>query len=973
MAGLTISRNNNPGAIEDGPFARSQPGYVPGGGRFAKFANEAAGIAAQEALLSGGSYRGKSVQGIIDRYAPAGDNPSDSRQNYVAYVAQKAGVDPTKPVPPEKIPHVARAMREFETGKGKTPVAGGTGDKVLGELGIKDYTVGAPGPNEAASLVSGQNVPSNAGVTIPQAIKYGEAANRYTAYLEHAIEPLRANTAAIVDKAKGIASTKENMTNDFAQRANDLQAKIIPLQERRQAIIDRMAELDSMSPLERRLKSTFNQDYDPRVLRGRLERVEMQIAGHEKTYEELNKIRSGVVALQVDAEAADVDALNAESRGVLADAQLLGQVAGAVRTNVDASMLPMQVQVETLRLQEVQKQSLLGKVTLEMSQKLLTDAQQSPDGKINVDGVDLTVGELQTANAALRRQDLSLRSMTRAYEVQDLQLANDLENEVIENMSPEQIQEALRNGGKYQGKQLSVMKLAQAGQAVSTIRDQNVNEVVLNTATGQAGNLLRTFGGFVTDTGRRAGQMFGNVPQEMLSAGNGAAANIKVWQKGFEEAKTAGVEREYIARTAPQLQAWQKSYDDSVTAVAKRWGGGKPELEAVAGAWLRGNPISGDAALKGLVTIARTGMPAGSKMSGPALQAIKVAQAIVQDWDNPANSKSGMDLDSLLKSGGKKDEKELMRRIQQGVSAVYADGLTDELLNGLPAIARNVKDPTDPSKPHPFSRVSREDFNAAVRHGDSEGFTAIGQELGLNAQQTQKMFAEGTDGPTWQAVKQAKGLSDGQFGDFFEKLQAVQMTGTLQALDASHSARPGFSPAKAYVDLLNSQEVLNQVDKIVNAYGNSNFGSFMVSSSAGGGYRDSWAGYASSMGNVYTQLHNTDLKDRIAQQRNLLGNPFTRMNAVLRASGLTAQESQMLTKAVSSLAGVQSRPAHEYLADKSMFLVRDADNANSFDKVSYVIQNHKFEDPALEKIRQKAAKSWDEMNAVVGAVADSVR
>jgi hypothetical protein len=914
---------------------------------------------------------GDAYQGKLDRRFGKGTIAATAAYNAgptkVANLQKKYGADWAKYLPQETKDYI-KNIKGVDVGN----ASGGDGDRIMGELGLKDYKVGEPGSNEAESLVSGQNVKNDPSVTIGQAIKYGEAASRYSTFLENAIEPLKANSAAVVEKAKGIAQTKESMANDFLQRANDLQAKIIPLQERRQAIIDRMAELDAMSPIERRLKSTFNQDYDPRVLRGRLERVEMQIAGHEKTYEELNKIRSGAVALQVDAEAADVDALNAESRSVLADANLMGQVAGAIRTNVDASILPMQMSVETLRLTEVQKQSLLGKMTLEMSEKLLHDAQQDRDGKVVIDGVDLTVGELKNANTALRRQDLSLRSMERAYETQDLQLANQLEDDIIEHMSPEQIQEALRNGGKYQGKQLSVMKLAQAGQAMSTIREQNVNEVVLNTATGQAGAMLKTFGGFVKDTGRRAVEMFGSVPQEMLSAGQSAAAQIAIWQKGFEQAKSRGVEREYIATTAGQLQSYQKQYDESVNAVAKKWGGGKTELEAVAGAWLRGNPISGDAAIKGLVTIARTGMPAGAKMSGPVLQAIQVAQAIVRDWDSPANVKSGTSLDEILKPGGAKKESDLIRRVQQGVSAVYADALTNELLNGLPAMARNVRDPNDPRKPHPFALVSQEDFQASIRHGDQEGYTAIGQKLGLNAQQTQKLFAEGTDGPTWAAVKKEKGLSDGQFADLFEELQAVQQTATLQALDASHSARPGFSPAKAYVDLLNSQEVINKVDGVVNAYGNSNFGSFLVSSSAGGGYRDSWSGYAQTMSAVYAQLHNTDLRQRISQQRSLLGRPDVRMKAVLRASGFQDAEAQQLIAAALPLAHVSQSSPTELLAARD-FTGFERQSAQSFDKLSFVIQNHKFDNPQLERLRQRAAKSWDEMNSVVGAVADSVR
>lgn len=60
-------RNNNPGNMEDGKFAKSQPGYVGSDGRFAKFATAAQGAAAQEALLGKYLARGQTtVRSIIE-------------------------------------------------------------------------------------------------------------------------------------------------------------------------------------------------------------------------------------------------------------------------------------------------------------------------------------------------------------------------------------------------------------------------------------------------------------------------------------------------------------------------------------------------------------------------------------------------------------------------------------------------------------------------------------------------------------------------------------------------------------------------------------------------------------------------------------------------------------------------------------------------------------------------------------------
>jgi len=85
-------RNNNPGNIEDGNFARSQPGYLSGGGRFAAFDTLDAGNAARERLMfESPSYRDLPLSAAINRYAPPSENNTG---RYIASLAAAAGVSP---------------------------------------------------------------------------------------------------------------------------------------------------------------------------------------------------------------------------------------------------------------------------------------------------------------------------------------------------------------------------------------------------------------------------------------------------------------------------------------------------------------------------------------------------------------------------------------------------------------------------------------------------------------------------------------------------------------------------------------------------------------------------------------------------------------------------------------------------------------------------------------------------------------
>jgi len=136
--GVAAALQTNPGALKDGAFAKSQPGYTGASGGFATFDSPAAGAAAQENLLRT-AYVNKgfnTVNKIINKYAPQGpENSAASVSNYKKYVAQKAGVDIDAPISANQIPAVAKAMREFETGNtsggGAAPAAGGSKTPVI--------------------------------------------------------------------------------------------------------------------------------------------------------------------------------------------------------------------------------------------------------------------------------------------------------------------------------------------------------------------------------------------------------------------------------------------------------------------------------------------------------------------------------------------------------------------------------------------------------------------------------------------------------------------------------------------------------------------------------------------------------------------------------------------------------------------------------------------------------------------------
>ena len=117
-------RNNNPGNLEYGAFAKSL-GATGSDGRFAIFPTFDAGKQAQETLLAGPGYVGggrNTIDAILMRYAPPSDG--NSVDNYGNYVSRVTGIPRNQAIGPEHIPAIAEAMRQFETGgTGKAPKA----------------------------------------------------------------------------------------------------------------------------------------------------------------------------------------------------------------------------------------------------------------------------------------------------------------------------------------------------------------------------------------------------------------------------------------------------------------------------------------------------------------------------------------------------------------------------------------------------------------------------------------------------------------------------------------------------------------------------------------------------------------------------------------------------------------------------------------------------------------------------------
>ncbi|CAB5151645.1 hypothetical protein UFOVP148_54 [uncultured Caudovirales phage] len=107
-------RNNNPGNIEYGDFARRM-GATGSDGRFAIFPNMKAGEDAMANLLMGYMQSGNNtISKIVGKWSPAKENGMANTTAYINDVSKRTGIDPNKPLSMGELGAVRQAMSQHE-------------------------------------------------------------------------------------------------------------------------------------------------------------------------------------------------------------------------------------------------------------------------------------------------------------------------------------------------------------------------------------------------------------------------------------------------------------------------------------------------------------------------------------------------------------------------------------------------------------------------------------------------------------------------------------------------------------------------------------------------------------------------------------------------------------------------------------------------------------------------------------------
>lgn len=167
-------RNNNPGNIEYGGYARSQ-GAIGTDNRFAVFPDRVTGTKAQAGLIfDSKGYRNLSLREAIAKYAPSFEN---NTARYAATVSAVSGISldtKMKDIPADKRMAVVGAMQAVE---------GNTSAKVFDPVtGEHLYTIDATSPMTPANAPTpfGPNTPTAMAQARPENYSYGGPKGKFS-------------------------------------------------------------------------------------------------------------------------------------------------------------------------------------------------------------------------------------------------------------------------------------------------------------------------------------------------------------------------------------------------------------------------------------------------------------------------------------------------------------------------------------------------------------------------------------------------------------------------------------------------------------------------------------------------------------------------------------------------------------------------------------------------------------------------
>lgn len=969
-------RNANHGNLEDGPFARSQPGYIGSDGRFARFATPEDGTRAQEALLAK-NYQGMSPAKVVQKYAPlqavGGDNTEQQVRNYVGYAAARLGIDPDQPIPPERRKEFAAAMREFETGKTQKikfkPYAGslpqGSGGKTVANATqtptmVEDITkVGATTAEKTALQAPYQGVANpfeTAGVkgAVSTVQNRASLADAILQQATQKSEVLRADALAELDST---VAAKRSLYEHGKETTQALINAATPIFQQRKQIQDRRSEVARMNPFVALVKGVIDPNYNSDALESRDNILKGDLSLLDEEYSHQSKLHEQLVGLTT-AESADQQMLyNAQLANVSEDTRLAIQSYEMGGALLDAQMKPFQTDSALVAAQTTQRNNFLSTATTGQINELLQRADVSDSQTVEVAGMPFSKQMIQEEQSRRVEQGYHMASMKLGMQSQNDAIVEQGQERFMKGMNLTDVQQAITNGGIIDGVQFDLTKLGARAAQLREVSQGQAQDAVMQTAGGQWSGLVSNYAQSTKGYGARLGSMFGVVPDQFniqFRQETNRLVQISSQVKQLTQSGQHEAARQLVASTLPEIQGMFDRRDKMVDDMVTRWAGGNKDLKAIGSSWAQGTQVEPGAAVRGLIYMARNGPPAGMQFSGTSAKIFNTIRSETQKWDNQQVGD-----DKLKGSKGDRDAV-LIQQIQGKLGNLFNSDMLTGILQRAPQTAGMI---STNGKRHPFSMVSQESMNTAIDQGDEQGYKVVAQQLtGGNVGTLKQILAEGPKGETWTKLAPTLKGDEQKFGTWVERLKSAQTQGMYQVLDSFRTDAMPFAPSTMLKDLMSRPEFYQAAKNQGLMQERGSMGGFVTSAASSGGFGNEVQNYTTRAINAFNTYRGQKIDSLATKGNALRRQPVARAHFLLKSiPGLTDDDETYLLNAVK---GAMWQPSNTELAIAQGERGQSPHDSGGFiskkqwQSIEGTILNQKFDDPRAESLRKKVAPVW---------------
>jgi hypothetical protein len=741
-----------------------------------------------------------------------------------------------------------------------------------------------------------------------------------------------------------------------------LQQQSAPIFQRMTALTDQRAQLDQMNPIVRSVFGFFNRDYNPDYIDSQVNDAKGELASRAAEFQTNLTAHDAVLSATKEQFNDALNVWEAKKSGLDTEQQIHSNIAATASDAAKIAIQGLNAGVEVINAQRTARADLLDQMSQSDVNKNLALAQRN-GGQVVVNGIPLSVGELKQTSMGWDQKNLSLANMRLSNASQNLALKSANESWHISHLGRAETQAAIQNGGRLpDGTQVDVGKLTNHIQDILT-GDQAIDlQAKQGNIIGQYQQGVMTLGSQADSVLERARQL-GGVPSELVAIHGRIRSLIQQQNSSFAGFKgEQGAKNALISSSLGDIQKQSLELSKYVDSAADKMSGGDKDKRAFYYGWMTGSQLDPGVAANAMIKFGMTHtFPTGMTTDPTTQQAIAKVQAAVDKYMGNGNSAGGPGNNVMAMLQKKKDISEgkipadLQAQVADIVKGVQIDGHLTQVTKAVPAVAAQIKGPD--GAPHPASRINAQDLEQAMHFGDAQAMDWLTKTLKVDDKQAAAILSAGKNSAEWmqwtQQHKQLgtlsaagqKPVTNATLDDVSGMYNAIRTSAFYHGLDNSASAKPDFQPSKAFVDLWNRPEFQQMAVNFSLNKSNQSPMSYAMGALANPNIGAQTINYA----NRYSRTWSTQENAKNQQQ----------LEWAARFRGLAPASSALFTASAVGLNDAQSKqliqtayPIAQQLAAQQAIPLDQA--------IDQVIQNHKFADPVLEKVRQQAARRWTE-------------